>query len=167
MKALTLHQPWATLVARGIKQVETRSWSTTYRGQLAIHASVRQPAIWWQEMVRDDPWCWMLEHHCERVTRNKRSRVEWVGPLGAVVATCDLVDVVPVERCKIGDGSSGQTGWGYRPGNPVNPVICSDQLPYGDFGSGRYMWLLTNIEPLPTPILARGHQRLWNWDDEQ
>jgi hypothetical protein len=38
MKALTLIQPWATLVALGEKQIETRSWDTKYRGPLAIHA---------------------------------------------------------------------------------------------------------------------------------
>lgn len=38
MRGLTLHQPWATLIARGAKHYETRSWSTRYRGPLAIHA---------------------------------------------------------------------------------------------------------------------------------
>lgn len=38
MKAITLMQPWATLVAIGAKRLETRSWSTNYRGPLAIHA---------------------------------------------------------------------------------------------------------------------------------
>ncbi len=41
MKALTVMQPWATLVALGAKRIETRSWSTSYRGPLAIHASGR------------------------------------------------------------------------------------------------------------------------------
>lgn len=44
MKALTLTQPWATLVALGHKRVETRSWSTKYRGPLAIHAAKGYPA---------------------------------------------------------------------------------------------------------------------------
>lgn len=39
MKALTLWQPWASLVALGVKTIETRSWSTSHRGPLAIHAS--------------------------------------------------------------------------------------------------------------------------------
>ena len=43
MKALTLHQPWATLVAVGEKRIETRSWSTDYRGPLAIHAGKARP----------------------------------------------------------------------------------------------------------------------------
>jgi len=39
MKAITLTQPWATLVALGQKRIETRSWKTNYRGPLAIHAA--------------------------------------------------------------------------------------------------------------------------------
>lgn len=38
MKVLTLKQPWATLVAEGIKKYEFRSWKTKYRGKLLIHA---------------------------------------------------------------------------------------------------------------------------------
>ena len=44
MKALSLTQPWASLVALGHKQVETRSWRTAYRGRLAIHAAEGFPA---------------------------------------------------------------------------------------------------------------------------
>ena len=38
MKVLTLKQPWATLVAEGIKEYEFRSWKTNYIGKLLIHA---------------------------------------------------------------------------------------------------------------------------------
>ena len=38
MKVLTLKQPWATLVAEGIKKYEFRSWKTNYRGKVLIHA---------------------------------------------------------------------------------------------------------------------------------
>lgn len=38
LKVLTLKQPWATLVAEGIKKYEFRSWKTKYRGKLLIHA---------------------------------------------------------------------------------------------------------------------------------
>jgi hypothetical protein len=39
MKALSLTQPFASLVVDGRKTIETRSWSTRYRGSLAIHAT--------------------------------------------------------------------------------------------------------------------------------
>lgn len=38
MKVITLKQPWATLVAEGIKKYEFRSWKTKYRGKVLIHA---------------------------------------------------------------------------------------------------------------------------------
>ena len=41
IRALSLRQPWASLVADGRKTIETRTWRTRYRGTLAIHASAR------------------------------------------------------------------------------------------------------------------------------
>lgn len=39
MKALSLWQPWASLIADGRKKIETRHWPMRYRGPLAIHAA--------------------------------------------------------------------------------------------------------------------------------
>lgn len=39
MKALTVWQPWAQLLAKGTKNNETRSWGTKYRGRILIHAA--------------------------------------------------------------------------------------------------------------------------------
>lgn len=101
-------------------------------------------------------------------------------PLGAVVATCELVDVVPIV------GSKGH--WEDRPHPCVvvgpTPVVpqdrlrfltmdeygllhsldVSDQSPYGDFTPGRFAWLLGDIKPLDPPVPAKGHQGLWEWD---
>lgn len=41
IKALTVWQPWASLIAHGVKVFETRSWATKWRGPLAIHAAGR------------------------------------------------------------------------------------------------------------------------------
>ena len=38
LKVLTLKQPWASLVAEGIKKYEFRTWKTNYRGKILIHA---------------------------------------------------------------------------------------------------------------------------------
>jgi len=43
MKAITLRQPWASLVASNRKTIETRTWQTGYRGDLLICASARSP----------------------------------------------------------------------------------------------------------------------------
>lgn len=40
MKVLTIREPWASLIGKGIKIIETRSWSTNYRGELYIHAGL-------------------------------------------------------------------------------------------------------------------------------
>lgn len=39
MKALSIRQPWAWLIANGHKDIENRSWPTRYRGQFLIHAA--------------------------------------------------------------------------------------------------------------------------------
>lgn len=39
MKTLTYKQPWATLIAAGIKDIENRTWKTNFRGRTLIHAS--------------------------------------------------------------------------------------------------------------------------------
>jgi hypothetical protein len=43
MKAITIWQPWASLKACGAKEFETRSWATSYRGPIAIHAAAKKP----------------------------------------------------------------------------------------------------------------------------
>ena len=45
MKAISLWQPWASAMALGWKRNETRSWATSYRGPLLIHAAKK--AIGW------------------------------------------------------------------------------------------------------------------------
>ena len=39
MKVLSIKEPFATLIANGLKKIETRSWKTNYRGEIFIHAS--------------------------------------------------------------------------------------------------------------------------------
>jgi len=40
MKALTIKQPWASLITEGYKKYEFRSWKTNYRGKILIHAGL-------------------------------------------------------------------------------------------------------------------------------
>ena len=40
MKALTLKEPWASLIINGYKKYEFRSWKTKYRGKILIHAGM-------------------------------------------------------------------------------------------------------------------------------
>jgi hypothetical protein len=38
MKTLTIKNPWALLIAAGIKDIENRTWRTKFRGRIYIHA---------------------------------------------------------------------------------------------------------------------------------
>src|ERR1035441_8202753 len=53
MKALTLTQPWASLMGLRQKTVETRSWGTSYRGELVIHAAKGFPK--WAKETCEEP----------------------------------------------------------------------------------------------------------------
>lgn len=81
IKAITLHQPWAAFIAAGHKLYETRSWSTNYRGLIAIHAGKTIAAYFRNEfMLTPEQWGQLPEM-----------------ALGAVVAIARLVDVTPTE----------------------------------------------------------------------
>ncbi len=79
MKALSLTQPWATAVAIGLKQWETRGWATRYRGPLAIHAAKNFPR-WAKEFAQ-------AEYTLGRLPSPL--------PRGAIIATCELVGCRP------------------------------------------------------------------------
>lgn len=161
MKALTLWQPWASLVALGVKTIETRSWLTKYRGPLAIHAAASMPPygkryVKGMTVVKDAWGLWKV------TGRDVYAPV----PLGAVVATCTLVDVVPTDEIQW-NGSGGH-GWlaggpAYER-HPARAYVYEDQRPYGDFTAGRFAWLLADIVPPDPPVPAKGHQGLWTWE---
>lgn len=52
IRVLSVKQPWATLIVRGVKQFEVRSWPPRWRGRIAIHASSSPiPRGAWQDLV--------------------------------------------------------------------------------------------------------------------
>lgn len=81
MKALTICQPYAELIARGDKLIENRTWYTPYRGCLAIHAG------------KSRDWLGYDDEEAARYAVDVKSIV-----FGAVVAVVDLVDCVRVEE---------------------------------------------------------------------
>ena len=149
--AITLHQPWASLIALGLKTVETRSWPAPARlvGQrIAVHAGkrlVRQPG----EAIERELWARWGEHWPVNI------------PTGAVVATAVLTDMARVSHI---DPSSGQavhdnsTEIGCAAGRRRTPID-----PWGDFSPGRWLWFLDDVEALPKPIPAIGRQSFWRW----
>ena len=52
MKALSLKQPWAYLIANGLKDIENRKWRTKMRGPVLIHASLT-PDVWLPEYEKE------------------------------------------------------------------------------------------------------------------
>lgn len=158
MKALTLTQPWATLVAIGAKRVETRSWATSYRGPLAIHAAKFMPR-WAREEAYGDEIGGTLNAAGIYLGGDCREL-----PKGAVVATARLVEVIQVPP----EGIDESECWMVSPEGPESPVrdcyAVGEELWFGDFSPGRYAWLLADVEALPEPIPAKGALRLWWWD---
>lgn len=149
MKALTLTQPWATLVAIGAKRIETRSWATSYRGLLAIHAAQGYVGL-------SGPAGFMGRCNSEPF----KSALATAGlthrdlPRGAIVAVCRLVDCVPT----CGDGY-------YRdPDRRVIMQVDDQERAFGDYSLGRYAWLLADIQRLLEPIPYKGMLGLWEPD---
>lgn len=151
MYAVTLHQPWASLIALGIKTVETRSWPAPQRlleQTIAIHAGRR-----------------LVRRPGHRIERELRARLgeEWSQaiPTGAVVATATLAGMA---RVKYVDLASGHAV--HDDGTEMGRAVGTGRTeidPWGDFRTGRWLWLLTDVKALPEPILAVGHQSFWHW----
>jgi hypothetical protein len=150
MKALTLTQPWATLVAKGQKKIETRSWSTSYRGPLAIHAAKGFPG-WARRMCFDARFQPVLFDDFDGMW-------QWL-PTGKVVATCELVDVKQIDEVISFPACRSYTNVDRK----HTYILTSQERAFGDYSVGRYMWLLENVVALPAPIPAKGALGLWEW----
>jgi hypothetical protein len=132
MRALTLWQPWASLIAIGAKLVETRSWappSWLVGERIAIHAAQTPDHI---DIAVTYPFHAYL--HSAPL------------PLGAVVATAVIdryaeMTVESIDRLE-----------------RDNP----HEYAFGLYEPGRFAWVLRDVEPLAVPVLARGGQKIWN-----
>lgn len=94
MKALSLLQPWATLIDVGAKTIETRSWPTSYRGLVAIHASKGFPGEC-RELCEDEPFRGALIRGglpCESRAPGAYFVVADDIPRGVVLCICRVVD---------------------------------------------------------------------------
>ena len=146
MRAITVQQPWASAIATGAKTVENRSWWTSYRGPLAIHAGTRwsdrggeSPLIadWWgeQQWPGADQACHPLPHR-------------ELFPTGAIIAVAELVDVHPDAGCC--------PPWGE-----------ATYLPHGKKRDVRvHHWVLEDIHQLAVPVDSIGRLGLWPVADD-
>ena len=144
VKGLTLWQPWATLVASGMKEVETRSWGTGYRGLLAIHAARKwdDEVMGQVEAARESVRrCWGVWFR--RPEHVEAGNVPWEETLGRIVAVCTLADCRPM----------------LLPPDPQEGL-------FGNYGEGRWGWVLRDVHPVLPPIPCQGNRCLWNVPDD-
>jgi hypothetical protein len=142
VKAITLIQPWATLVAIGAKRLETRSWRTDYRGPIAIHSSKR--------FTRAE----------QEICENRTFRAALIGHrlvTGCIVATATLRGCFATPAAGVKRREYPFAGLVLPPDEP--------ERSFGDFSPGRYAWLLEDVRELAEPIPAKGSLGLWDWDD--
>jgi hypothetical protein len=126
MKAITIRQPWAGLIACGLKTIETRNWKTKHRGSLAIHAGKTVDANAYHLLGTFPAW-----HGKENLVTRE--------PLGVIIAVCNLVDIkeyITLEQFL---------------GDEKKHCIPRDWYT-GPVGG----WILKDIKPLKTPIPWRG-----------
>jgi hypothetical protein len=161
MQALSLWQPWASLMAFGTKKVETRHWP--FRGPkpvlLAIHAAQKWDRVLY-DLCRTEPFARVLrEHRVRFVERPKASASTGPGqpssvprpelPFGAIVAIGRLQCCPTTEEF----GS-----------DPRYAVLRTEQeIAFGNYSLGRFAWVFDAVRPLKAPVPERGHQSLWNW----
>lgn len=134
MKVLTIRQPWATLIMLGIKQLETRSWRTHYRGELVIHASATGS--------RTSTDCLLgLER---RIGAMPTVLADKSYPLGALLGVVTLDECLPISPRLIAALTPMERALGW----------------YQDAG---FVWDLARAgrRRLPAPIPCGGRQGLW------
>ena len=139
MRALTLYQPWATLIAELLKHFETRTWrppAVRMGERIAIHAGKVTDA-WF----RKSPL----------VTRALGADAL---PSGAIVA---LIVLASVHRTPVMGGMPKALR-----DAPQGP----DEMEFGDYGPGRWIWQLEDIQRLPEPVACPGNRTLWTVPQE-
>ncbi len=160
MKAITILQPWASLIACGAKKIETRSWPTKYRGPIAIHAG-NSWTMFRRELAYRDPFNSALWPNMTKaeIMLDGYGRTGLL-PAGAVIAIADLVDCVKIVGKTSFDGIPGI----YLADNTV--IIDNNEIAFGDYTPDRYAWILDNVRQID-PVPARGKQRIWEWEGNE
>ncbi len=137
MKAISLWEPWATLIALGKKRYETRSWETWHRGPLLICAGKRKlpliqiaSILYFAKLTPDD-----LQFN-----------------YGKALAIVDLDAIIRTNSLILNN-------W-----ERVSNVEIETKL--GDWSPGRYAWKLENIRRFVNPPHIRGRQGLFDVPDE-
>lgn len=153
IKALTIWQPWASLILIGAKPYEFRGWKppASLIGQrIAIHAGARPMRRGELQMLMlqlDQP-----ERHGSPCLHADKARplIDSALRNPAGLPLSHILCTAIVGEPKRGDGCAAEFGQG----------AGNDSDREGTFNWG---WPLTDIEPLDPPEPAKGLQGLWNW----
>jgi activating signal cointegrator 1 len=137
MKAISLLQPWATLVVIGAKRIETRSWNTKYRGELLIHASARMDKAQ-KALTHSEPF-WQYLKKLDEL------------PLGAIIGKVNLSETSTTDFFKTAAQAK------------LKGIKWEHELQFGDYSPGRYGWLLKDALQFDGPIQQPGNRSLWNF----
>lgn len=105
MKMLTIRQPWAELIVRGIKTIENRGRDTKYRGPVLIHAAKK------------------VDYEYDLLSKVKV--VPSDPAVGGVIGICQLVDVVQESDDRF---FNGPFGWVLRKPKRLHFIPCTGQL---------------------------------------
>lgn len=161
MKAITIWQPWATLILEGAKPFEFRSWYApkSFIGQrIAIHAGARKVVR--QEIqdlllsLRGGPFIRPCLHR-EKAEPILEKALTAPGslPLSAVLCTAILGEPKRGDKVAMEDFD-------------IHPDDVEDANDSDRSGTFNWGWPLTEIEALVPPRPARGAQGFWNWSPQ-
>lgn len=149
VKAITIYQPWASMLIHGFKLFETRSWAPRLEigSYLAIHAGAKDPMT--MGVLRDDPYLKAAVDEFLEMHGLALSKL----PLGSVLGVCEYRGFVQAPQY-VGDGE-----WFNALG-----TWMSREVAVGDWiMPGRLAWRLEPLMRLDSPIPVKGRQGLWNW----
>lgn len=144
VQALTLHQPYASLIVEGRKNYETRSWGPGKHRlgkRIAIHAGKRYDSV-----VRNE------------ITIAYGGMYRSL-PYGAIVGYAILENAGRVTGF---DGCDNAMVRWLVP-EPDQFIPPCDRR-HGNFDVGRWAWRMTKVEKLDEPIECRGYQGIWTFD---
>lgn len=148
MRALTLTQPWATLIAIGAKKVETRSWrppANVIGERIAIHAAKGLGPVGGRRgllaLCNNEPFLTALCNSNRRDgSRGTYDYEDLLDVCGFVVATAVVVSAGEASAVAESLRTSGQFS----------------ELAFGDYSRGRFAWQLAGVMRLPSPVEMRG-----------
>jgi len=149
MKAISLHQPWASLIMCGAKRVETRSWrppESLIGERIAIHAAKRI-----DDCVLDDPF----SRYIADPVRD--------APQGVLLGSVLLEGVWLIEHRAEAKMVAHEYHRLNEDGTPeFDYEAVAHELAFGDFTVGRWAWGLADVRRLNEPMPLRGRQRIFD-----